>query len=203
LILDLIRLHNEYSMVVNGVIHVGGHFGKENIVYSKLNYANKIFFEPVRSTFNALASNVNDAKLCNVALGAERGKKTMYTETANDGQSSSILKPKLHLQQYPNIQFTGREEVIVETLDDMITDKSLYNFINVDVQGYELEVFRGGRETLKSIDYVMCEVNRDELYEECCRVEDIDQYLSGYGLSRVETNWLGNTWGDAFYIKNK
>ena len=30
----------------------------------------------------------------------------------------------------------------------------------MDVQGYELEVLKGGLETLKQVDYVYCEVNR-------------------------------------------
>ena len=32
----------------------------------------------------------------------------------------------------------------------------------MDVQGYELEVLKGGLETLKQVDYVYCEVNMYE-----------------------------------------
>ena len=49
----------------------------------------------------------------------------------------------------------------------------------------------------------MTEVNREELYENCCLVEDLDSYLKNYGFSRVKTFWGGGTWGDAFYAKNK
>ena len=37
--------------------------------------------------------------------------------------------------------------------------------INMDVQGYELEVLKGATKTLEQVDYVYCEVNRDEVYE--------------------------------------
>jgi hypothetical protein len=86
-------------------------------------------------------------------------------------------------------------------LDNFIEDKDKYNFINVDVQGYELEVFKGGSEFLNSIDYIMTEVNRAELYKGCARIEELDTFLSEYGFERVETTWDGGTWGDAFYVK--
>ena len=79
------------------------------------------------------------------------------------------------------------------------------NFMNVDVQGYELEVFKGGKETLEQIEYVYCEVNRGEMYEGNPMIEELDEYLGGYGFERVETHWPETwyKWGDAFYIKNK
>ena len=86
-------------------------------------------------------------------------------------------------------------------LDDVLENKENYNFITIDVQGYELEVFKGGQETLKNIDYIITEVNRDELYENCARVEHLDDFLLQFDFQRVETNWEGETWGDAFYIK--
>jgi hypothetical protein len=71
----------------------------------------------------------------------------------------------------------------------------------MDVQGYELEVLKGATETLKRVDYVYCEVNRDEVYEGNAYVEELDEFLSSYGMERVETSWEGQIWGDALYIK--
>ena len=34
-------------------------------------------------------------------------------------------------------------------------------------------------------------------------VNELDDFLKKYNFKRVETTWDGNTWGDAFYIKNK
>jgi len=74
--------------------------------------------------------------------------------------------------------------------------------MNIDVQGFELEVLRGAKKTLKNIKWIMTEVNRDEVYENCCMVDEIDNFLLPYGLRRVETDWAGNTWGDALYVKS-
>ena len=81
-------------------------------------------------------------------------------------------------------------------------NKSFYfNFINIDVQGYELEVFKGGKKVLESIDYILSEVNNAEVYENCVNVSELDVFLREFGFERVEPNWEGGTWGDAFYIK--
>ena len=78
---------------------------------------------------------------------------------------------------------------------------TLYNFLNIDVQGYELEVFKGAFESLKNIDYIISEVNRDEVYENCPHIDELDKYLSQLNFKRVETDWAGNSWGDALYVK--
>ena len=71
----------------------------------------------------------------------------------------------------------------------------------MDVQGYELEVLKGSTDILLKVDYILCEVNRAELYKNCPMVEDIDSFLNEYGFKREITSWDGYTWGDALYTK--
>jgi hypothetical protein len=139
--------------------------------------------------------------LMNIALGNDNKKISMNVETANSGQSSSILNPVLHLTQYPHIKFESTEEVEMKRLDDLGMNLSDFNFINIDVQGYELEVFKGAEKTLHNIDYIMSEINRDEVYQNCARIEQLIDFLSPYGFELVEQTWDGGTWGDGFFIK--
>ena len=69
------------------------------------------------------------------------------------------------------------------------------------VQNSKDAFFIGAKKTLNTIDYIIAEVNRDELYENCARVEEVDAYLGLYGFERKETSWAGMSWGDAFYVK--
>ena len=55
---------------------------------------------------------------------------------------------------------------------------------------------------LPSIDAMILEVNRDEVYEGCPMVEDLDRFLSDFGFERVGTHWQSQSWGDAIYAKN-
>ncbi len=193
---------SEFGLKICGAIHIGGHRGQEYVFYKDVGLLNVVFIEPQPDNFKILSENVgNECLLFNVALGNFEGKTDMFVENANQGQSSSILQPYKHIKQYPNIVFNSKIEVPITKLDSLPLDRSLYNFINIDVQGYELEVFKGSSETLNNIDYVYAEVNRAELYRGGAFVEDIDKFLGNYGFKRVDTWWDGITWGDALYIK--
>jgi FkbM family methyltransferase len=196
-------LISDFNLNIRGVIHIGGHRGQEYVYYKNLGLTNIIFVEPQPDNFDILSENVGpECLLFNVALGNFEGDADMFTEVANQGQSSSLLQPHQHLSQYPDIIFNGKIMVGVTKLDLLPFDRALYNFINIDVQGYELEVFKGGIDTLNGIDYVYAEVNRAELYKSCALVGEVDGFLANHGFKRVGTWWDGVTWGDALYVKS-
>jgi len=205
MILDFDYIYDKYDLNISGIIHIGGHYGREIDKYKSHNVNDIVLFEPLTSNFsvlNDIAKNTEGNIIAHqVALGNDNRKVTMNI-SSNEAQSSSILTPKVHLTAHPEVTFSGTEEVEMRKLDDY--DYQDYNMIVVDVQGYELEVLRGASQTLSNIDYIYCEVNRDEVYEDNARVEEIDEFLSSYGFKRVETQWYyTGVWGDALYIKNK
>ena len=195
---------------VSGVIHVGAHYGgndgEEIKEYIDLDVKRIVLFEPLKDNFRVLYKNSekfksNNIELHNVALGSHSGIIEMNV-SSNDRQSSSILDPNIHLEAHPEVLFFGKEQVGIKSLDEYNINNC--NLMVVDVQGYELEVFRGAVKTLRNVDYIFCEVNNDEVYKNNARVEEIDEYLSQYNFKRVETKWWNNNlWGDALYIKEK
>lgn len=193
------------TKTINGIIQVGAHYGNEYETLKNIS-TNFLMFEPQKNVYlelvNKLGSNKN-VIIENFALGSQKTKATMFIENANQGQSSSLLMPALHLLQYPGIKFNSSEIVEVITLDEYFDNKPVeYNLMTLDVQGYELEVLKGSKNTLNSIDYILCEINRAELYTGCPMVEDIDEYLKQFNFKRSITSWDGQTWGDGFYIKD-
>ena len=189
-------------MNIKGIIHIGAHYGEEISEYIDNGIQDIILFEPLVENFDILSKKVKTLNAniegYQVALGSKKGDATMYVSD-NEKQSSSVLKPKVHLTHHPHVKFPSTEEVEVHLLDDY--NSKDYNFINMDVQGYELEVLKGGTKTLEHVDYVYCEVNRDEVYENNAYVEELDEFLSEYNMKRVETDWAGDIWGDALYIR--
>ena len=200
---DLVK---KYDLKIKGIIHVGGHHGEELEDYIDEGIQNIILFEPLSDCFDVIGYKCQDLNANieghQVALGSERGIAKMYVSD-NEKQSSSILKPKVHLTHHPHVKFPETEDVEVHLLDDYLPSIKDYNFINMDVQGYELEVLKGGTQVLEQVNYVYCEVNRDEVYENNAYVEEIDEFLADYGMERIETDWAGDIWGDALYIKTK
>jgi FkbM family methyltransferase len=110
-------------MEVRGVIHIGAHFGQEYNTYKNNGVENTMFFEPVPQTLKVLSEYLSvKSILINKALGNENKKMTMNIEFANNGQSSSLLEPSLHLKQYPHIVFEDTIDVEMVRLDDFINE---------------------------------------------------------------------------------
>ena len=200
---DLVK---KYDLKIRGIVHIGGHHGEELEDYIDEGIQNILLFEPLSDCFDVIGYKCQDLNANiqghQVALGSERGIKKMYVSD-NEKQSSSVLKPKVHLTHHPHVKFPETEKVDLDVLDNYLKSCGNYNFINMDVQGFELEVLKGGTKVLEQVNYVYCEVNRDEVYENNAYVEEIDEFLSDYGMERVETDWAGDIWGDALYIRTK
>lgn len=199
-------LSNGYK--INGIFHIGAHYGQEARMYLANNIPS-ILFEPNPDSFSVLKQNfgnVSGIRVENYALGSSNDKRKMYCEKNNLGMSSSLLKPKKHLEYYPNILFNSSCEINQITLDDYVKNNyinmTIYNCIVMDVQGYELEVLKGSKKTLEKIDHIVTEVNFEQLYENCALIEELDGFLKEYGFSRIATVSTGCGWGDAFYTKN-
>ena len=131
-----------FSKEINGIIHVGAHSGQEVLKYKA--YDKKIIlFEPQKSIYKELLKNVaslQEVQCYNIGLGSIKKKSTLFKSNENEGKSSSVLTPELHLKVQPNISFTDSEEIKIERFDSL--EVETLNFVTLDVQGFELEVLR-------------------------------------------------------------
>lgn len=213
MIFNLMNLINEYKMKIKGVIHVGAYVGGELTEYRSLGLFNTIYFEPQKHLFEIVqAKCIKNEAVYNVALGNINDEEMdLYISHSEggiqngSGASSSLLKPKVHLIEHPTIKFIRKDPVKVYRLDNFTADQGInveeYNLLNIDVQGYELEVLKGAEKSLEHIDYIIAEVNRDEVYAGCPLIGDIDNYLKDFGFIRAMVGWQSISWGDAFYMK--
>lgn len=194
---DLIYKH---KLNIRGVIHVGAHYGQEVADYKRFGIDEIVLIEPASVAVNHLMRKFGGVKgihIFNVACGAEEREALMHIETHNGGQSNSLLKPGTHLKHYPLIKFNGAETVKVVPLRSLDIDFEKYNLLNVDCQGFELEVLKGA--DLTHIDAIYTEVNREEVYEGAAMVEEIDDFLTDF--KRVQTVWTDQGWGDGLLVR--
>ena len=207
-LLKLEHLKKKYSLDIKKIAHVGAHRGQEVNEY-KANFPEVEInlFEPQLNLFEYLQEefkNDNNIYLHNYALGSKKDTFSMFISD-NDGQSSSFYKPKHHLIEHPEVKFQdGNKLFEIKVLDDLGING--IDFLNIDTQGFEMEVLKGSVDTLKkSVKYLILEVNKKELYEGCPHVKDIDTFLNNYGFIRTDTHyWMDSySWGDAFYIKKE
>lgn len=198
-------LKDRHNFKPKGVLHVGGHNFHEYDEYKTIGIQHGIVFEPQKQLIDEAKQKCNNDKnfiFKNIALGNEVKDNFDFWMDHNNGGSSSLLKPKEHLNLHPSIQFSKvKKEIKLSTLDIEVEKKDKYDFLNIDVQGFELEVLKGGTETLKYIKYIILEVNMVEVYESCPLLNDIDIFLKDFNFNRKEISLWNNAWGDAFYIK--
>lgn len=192
---------------ITGVMHVGAFAGEELRSYRGLGLDNTMMFEPQPKLYNLVQDRlILNETIHNVALGSEQCEKEMYVSwraggvSQGCGASSSLMKPKKHLTEHADVLFKETINVKVDILDNYYDP--IYNFLNIDVQGYELEVLKGAINSLPGIDAMILEVNRDEVYEGCPMIEDLDKFLHDFGFARIATAWQSESWGDAVYARN-
>lgn len=197
---DLIKKH---SLKITGILQVGAHWGEETSNYLRMGIKPIVLIEPCLPAFGILEEKYGmhpDIELFNFACGSYTGEASMFIETANAGQSNSLLKPVNHLKHYPDIKFRDTELVQVRPLDALPLPAGI-NTLVMDVQGGEGHVLLGGRQVLAGMDYVYTEVNADNgnLYEGATGITELDSIL--YEFERVETSWTKQGWGDSLYIR--
>lgn len=118
----------------------------------------KVFaFEPSSTSRARLVDrfrNDNRVSIYPFALGSKVETRTLYSDQAGSGLASLTKRRLGHF----NIDFEHEEKIEVTTLDFWAHSKNLLpNFIKIDVEGHELEVLKGGTNTLKSVRVIQFE----------------------------------------------
>ncbi len=143
--------------------------------------------------------------------------RTAHTATFNILQSvdsSSLLPPKVKAAEaaFPGFGFEAAAKVTVQVrpLDDIVRECRLerIDLLKVDVQGAELEVFRGAGETLKRTRFIHSEIAFTSLYEGQPVFHEVYEYLRKdfelLGLSGVVCDRQGNPiQGDATFVNRR
>ncbi len=201
---------------IKGVIHIGAHRAQERNSYLGSGLTNTIWIEAnpelAKWLINLCKGSesakwfVNLWKECvfNYAVCDEDYAERDFHLANNDGESSSLLKPKEHIEKYSEVGFEETIQVSTIQLDTLIAEQDIdiagYNFLNMDIQGAELLALRGMARTLPHMAALFTEVNFIEMYTNCALIAELDVYLAGYDFERRLTYNTGAGWGDALYI---
>ena len=121
----------------------------------------------------------------------------------NNSQSTSLLELGTHKYDYPDVKVSKIEIVKTSRIDSLFDKKTVPEFVNIDIQGAEIQALKGFGALLNYVKYVYCEVNKKEVYINCAGVSEIDEYLEPFGFKRITTRWVPSKgWGDAFYMNS-
>jgi len=195
---------------VDLVLDVGANTGQFGRELREHGYRGRIVsFEPLSRAYEVLVDRIRHDPLWTVAprmaLGATRGEARLHI--SENSVSSSILNMlPAHLRGAPESQFTGEEDVCLETLDavwgKVVPANQRTVFLKIDVQGYEGEVLKGAEHTLRNVAGVQLELSLVPLYEGQALYRDLIDHLGalGFELCGVTTEFVDPVTGRTLQV---
>jgi hypothetical protein len=122
----------------------------------------------------------------------------------NEGNSSSIYKPKDHLQIVPNVKIVKIINLISTTLKTFIKKESInidnYDTLVLDTQGSELLILKGAGNLIKKFKFISIEVTEFELYKKAYFFHQVANYLNKYNYKEIKRN---EHWSEPNYYGRK
>jgi FkbM family methyltransferase len=203
-LLDLQKLISVFGLEPTGVLHLGAHHGEEAVIYSACGIDRVVWVEGNPELVPGLLAAVEPYGHRVVqGLLAERSGELGAFFVTNNGESSSMLRLGTHRTSYPDVYVTHTLKLVTTTVDELAAahDFSGLDFLNLDLQGAELQALRGSTATLTQVKYIYTEVNREDVYEGNALIRDLDGFLAELGFQRVVTRWTNAQWGDALYMR--
>ena len=200
--LDVIRRNfpNDNGIVVD----VGAYDGDSTIFFAE-NLKNKIIgFEPNPVPFEKAKKNTakySNVEVENLGLSDKIGEVDFHVTT--NSVSSSLFQ----IKDFSEISPDKIIKIPATTLDNYFEVHKEILLIKLDVQGAELNILRGAKETLKKTKLILTEVSITEFYHGACLYFDLDGFLRAnhFKIHTIITNYNndGVKYFDILYIKSR
>ena len=189
------------------IVDCGAHIGTDTVEFAA-NYGSTIYaFEPVKNIFEQLVSNTKEYEnvTCfNIALSSRNGVADMYISSGYSHGSSSLLKPKKHLEFHPDVYFKNVEQVKCTKLDTWANENKVkqVDMLWLDMQGAEQKMLMESFIILETVSVIHTEVSLFETYEGMGSYKGFKKFLKSRGFEVVlEAIPKGNYGGNVLFVK--
>lgn len=215
MLINIKELIQKFNININGILHIGAHNCEELTDYTlnNINTANIYWIEALPELVEKNKKNNPYLNIYQAVIYDEDDKEIEFNITNCDGdknnlQSSSILEFGSHEKHHPQVKIVNKIKLKTSRMDTVIEKNNInmdnINFINLDIQGVELRALKSMEKYLKNVDYIYSEVNTEEVYKNCDKMEDLTEYLSNFGFKLADARiYTQFGWGDGFYIREK
>lgn len=207
MIIPLKLLCQKLNLNITGVLHVGAHECEEQKYYIEQGIDNENIYwvEAMEDKVELMKSKNKNLNIYQSVIDIVDDKEVEFN-IADNGQSSSLLEFGTHAKHHPYVKMIEKKKLNTTRLDTFIKKNRIpierLNFINLDIQGKELDALKSMDNYIQYVKYIYTEVNTEKVYKDCGLLSEIDEYLKGNGFVRVACQMWGNCgWGDAFYMR--
>lgn len=169
------------------LLDAGAHKGQFSLMSRRVKPSVPVHaYEPQSAqagTFRAVLGGDSGVVLHQIALGDRAGEADLNLSGRTDSSSFLPVTEKL-VSTFANTGHRGTERVRVERLDDRRADWSSARaaLLKIDVQGYELEVLKGGSAALAHCRFVYAECSHVPLYEGQALFDEVEGFLREHGF---------------------
>ena len=186
------------------IFEIGTNDGTDTInFFSEFKSPTLHCFEPDPDTFKRFLEKTKPFEKSIYSTCSAVSDKTgtsNFTISSNNGLSSSLKKPVLHIPIHRQVQFVGTKVVNTITLDEYAEKNNISycDLVWMDVQGAEDLVIKGGQNFFRNTKYVYTEFSNVELYEGALGKHEIEKLLPDFEIVKVVREWYAD--GDVLLI---
>ena len=191
------------------IVEAGAHHGFDTVRFASLWPEGRIHaFEPVPRVYEHLRRNTagcRNVTTYQLALGDRDGDMRMWLSDPNHDYSSSLLEPRKHLDEFPEIRFEQEPTAVsVTTLASWATRQGIDRIDGMwlDMQGYELAALKAAGAILETTRAIILEVSLTELYAGIPLWEEVRAWLEGQGFRIEQEHWYPESFGDVLAVRD-
>jgi FkbM family methyltransferase len=204
--------HIKSIIACKGILHLGGHRGQEAPVYDWFN-KKVLWIEAIPEIFDYLNDYLNyfyNQKALCALLGDQNKRKKKFYISNSDSSCSSIFDFSNLVKEgklWPDRKFQMQKvlELEMKTLDKVFeennVDSSIYDHWVLDLQGAEILVLKGAKQSLSSCNSIYIEISKEQYYEKGSATWlEIKNFMVQNNFKLIEEPTLSHT--EVLFIKN-
>jgi len=188
---------------IKTVIDIGvGHQGSP-FLYSTFPHSQFISIDPLKEAEHAIPDHINNIFI-NKALGSS--KAVTELQVSCTPSRSSLLN---RIGHDDNSKIIEMREITLSLLDEVLRELITHNkmklegsvLLKIDTEGYELEVLKGGKDTLLETDYVILEIPLSENFEDQYTFSEMIGFMANSGFEPFQILKAGRLTTDILFVK--
>ena len=147
MLIKLNYLIKKYNLNIQGILHIGAHYCEElkDYLQSKIP-TNKILWIEGNPIIVKRAQKRNKGIFIKSYLVSDIDDEKVFLNIANHSMSSSILNLGTHKTHHPEVKYIGKKLLKTNRIDTIYKleniESNFANFLNIDIQGYELKALK-------------------------------------------------------------
>lgn len=183
-IINRLSLLSSYGFSPRTILDIGAYNGDWTKMVSQIFPLAKTFMIEATPENEDILKEVSEAFGYEIALLGEKTKKSVNFYTANPDETSNTTGNSVYMEETRYFNSNTHLKLPMTTLDEVVKKRKLKNidFIKIDTQGSELNILKGGVDTLLKSEFVLLETQNLEYNSGAPFTEDIIIAMKNYGF---------------------